>query len=404
MAQHAEGGNHSRQSASGLLLRDNVYGTLAEDAARRDLTVNALYYDAGKFEVFDHVHGLQDLEKRSVCIIGDPEQRYTEDPVRMLRVVRFAAKLDFSIDQQTAAAIPHCAHLLEEIPAARLFDEFLKLFLAGYAARTLDKLLECDLLRYLFPNTNVCMQQDEKALALVQAAMGNTDQRIAQDKPVTPAFILAALLWPVVSKQFNRLEGNGEAPMVAMHTAAQSAIAGVMRHIDPAPFQPADARDLGVSTALAAAIRTQGGRTGRASSLPGRLRFPAAEGASRGRHRRVGQLVDSHSGTASGTTSGKSGVCTGPPQAIRKNPDTPPPPRMTPAYIALGSNLSRPQSQLQQAVTALAVLPDTRLVRVSSIYRSTAVGPGTQPDYLNAVLLLDTKLSPLALLDAMQLN
>jgi poly(A) polymerase len=226
-----QGGNHSRQSASGLLLRDNVYGTLAEDAARRDLTINALYYDAGKFEVFDHVHGLQDLEKRSVCIIGDPDQRYTEDPVRMLRVVRFAAKLDFSIDQHTAAAIPRCAPLLEEIPAARLFDEFLKLFLAGYAARTLDKLLECDLLRYLFPDTNVCMQEDEKALALVQAAMGNTDQRIAQDKPVTPAFILAALLWPVVRKQFNLLEGNGEAPMVAMHTATQSAIADVMRHI-----------------------------------------------------------------------------------------------------------------------------------------------------------------------------
>ncbi len=229
--QHENGGNHSRQSASGLLLRDNVYGTLAEDAARRDLTVNALYYDAGKFEVFDHVHGLQDLEKRSVCIIGNPEQRYTEDPVRMLRVVRFAAKLDFSIDQQTAAAIPQCAHLLGEIPAARLFDEFLKLFLAGVAARTLDKLLECDLLRYLFPETNACMQQDEKALALVQAAMSNTDQRIAQDKPVTPAFILAALLWPVVSTQFNRLEGNGEAPMVAMHTAAQNAIADAMRHI-----------------------------------------------------------------------------------------------------------------------------------------------------------------------------
>ncbi len=229
--QHQVGGNQSRQSASGLLLRDNVYGTLAEDAARRDLTVNALYYDAGKFEVFDHVHGLQDLEKRTICIIGDPEQRYTEDPVRMLRVVRFAAKLDFSIDQPSATAIPRCAHLLAEIPAARLFDEFLKLFLAGYAARTLDKLLECDLLQYLFPDTNTCVQDDQKALALVRAAMGNTDQRIAQDKPVTPAFILAALLWPVVSRQFIRLEGAGEAPMVAMHTAAENAIANAMRHI-----------------------------------------------------------------------------------------------------------------------------------------------------------------------------
>ena len=229
--QDEKGGNHSRQSASGLLLRDNVYGTLEEDAARRDLSVNALYYDSGKFEVFDHLHGLKDLENRTICIIGIAEQRYTEDPVRMLRVVRFAAKLDFSIDQQTAEAIPRCAHLLAEIPAARLFDEFLKLFLAGNAARTLDNLLEYDLLRYLFPGTSKCIQQDDKALTLVQAAMGNTDERIAEGKHVTPAFILAALLWPIVSKQFEVLESSGEAPMVAMHSAAHSAITEAVKHI-----------------------------------------------------------------------------------------------------------------------------------------------------------------------------
>ena len=225
------GGNHSRQSASGLLLRDNVYGTLEEDAARRDLTVNALYYDAGTFEVFDHVNGLQDLEHRSIRIIGDPEQRYTEDPVRMLRVVRFAAKLEFTINADTAAAIPRCAHLLAEIPAARLFDEFLKLFLTGYAARTLDKLLEYDLFRYLFPDTLACIQRDPGALALVRAAMGNTDERIAQDKPVTPAFILAALLWPTVREEFERLEAAGEAPMVAMNTAGQNAVGNAVQHL-----------------------------------------------------------------------------------------------------------------------------------------------------------------------------
>ena len=226
-----KGGNHSRQSASGLLLRDNVYGTLEEDAARRDLTVNALYYDAGKFEVFDHVHGLQDLQKRSICIIGDPDQRYTEDPVRMLRVVRFAAKLDFSIDHHTADAIPRCAHLLAEIPAARLFDEFLKLFLAGYAAPTLDKLMQHKLLQYLFPDTNTCLSKGQAALALVQAAMHNTDQRIAQGKPVTPAFILAALLWPVVTEQSRHLKNQGEPPMVAMHNASQRAIGDAAQHL-----------------------------------------------------------------------------------------------------------------------------------------------------------------------------
>lgn len=225
------GGNHSRQSASGLLLRDNVYGTLEEDAVRRDLTVNALYYDAGKFEVFDHVHGLEDLQQRSICVIGDPAVRFREDPVRMLRVVRFAAKLDFDIDGNTAAAIPECAHLLREIPAARLFDEFLKLFLAGYGAATLEQLLRHDLLQYLFPETSELLQRQERSLALVRAAMANTDKRIAQDKPVTPAFILAALLWPVAEQLAAQLEQQGDAPMVAMHSAAQQTIAEATQHI-----------------------------------------------------------------------------------------------------------------------------------------------------------------------------
>ena len=224
-------GHHSKQSASGLLLRDNVYGTLEEDAVRRDLTVNALYYDARSFEVYDHVQGLADLERRAICIIGDPEQRYTEDPVRMLRVLRFAAKLDFSIDDDTAAAIPHCAHLLAEIPAARLFDEFLKLFLSGHAAATLEQLLRHDLLRYLFPDTDAHLQEDEYALTLARAAMKNTDLRIAQEKPVTPAFQLAALLWPPVKDHFARLQANGETPMSAMHLAGQQAISGVLHHI-----------------------------------------------------------------------------------------------------------------------------------------------------------------------------
>jgi poly(A) polymerase len=230
-APNDRGANHSRQSASGRLLRDNVYGTLEEDAVRRDLTVNALYYDAGKFEVFDHVHGLQDLERRSICVIGDPAVRYREDPVRMLRVVRFAAKLDFKIDHDTARAIPVCAPLLGEIPAARLFDEFLKLFLAGYAAATLEKLLRHDLLRYLFPETNEHLHREATSLALVRAAMRNTDERIAQDKPVTPAFLLAALLWPVAQRHAQHLQHRGDPPMVAMHSAGQQTIAEATHHI-----------------------------------------------------------------------------------------------------------------------------------------------------------------------------
>ncbi|MEP5566747.1 MAG: polynucleotide adenylyltransferase PcnB [Halioglobus sp.] len=230
-ASPAKGGNHSRQSDKGLLLRDNVYGTLEEDAVRRDLTVNALYYDSGKFEVFDHVGGLTDLKKRLIRIIGEPAVRYREDPVRMLRAVRFAAKLDFGIEKNTAKAIPKCASLLREIPSARLFDEFLKLFLSGYAAATLEQLLQHDLLQYLFDETSHLLHQDAMSLALVRAAMANTDKRIAEDKPVTPAFILAALLWPVASRTAAQLENRGEPAMVAMHNASQQTISEASQQI-----------------------------------------------------------------------------------------------------------------------------------------------------------------------------
>jgi poly(A) polymerase len=224
-------GNHSRQSDSGMLLRDNVYGTLEEDAARRDLTVNALYYDSGNFEIFDHTDGLRDLERRCICIIGDPTARYREDPVRMLRVLRFAAKLEFDIDPDTANAIATCAPLLDNIPAARLFDEFLKLFLSGYAAPTLEKLLEFGLFESLFPDSYRALEADPLSLPLLRAAMQNTDARIAQGKPVTPAFILAAILWPEVSRLERKLRERGDAPMVAMHSGGAQAVSSAAQRI-----------------------------------------------------------------------------------------------------------------------------------------------------------------------------
>ncbi|MCP5191232.1 MAG: polynucleotide adenylyltransferase PcnB, partial [Pseudomonadales bacterium] len=176
-------------------------------------------------------HGLKDLERRSICIIGEPAVRFTEDPVRMLRVLRFAAKLAFNIDSHTARAIPGCAHLLAEIPAARLFDEFLKLFLSGYAAATFDMLIRHKLMLYLFPDSYAEILRHAVAHALVRAAMASTDQRIAQDKPVTPAFILAALLWPVVQREALRLRERGDPPLAAMHSAAQEAVSEAARNI-----------------------------------------------------------------------------------------------------------------------------------------------------------------------------
>jgi poly(A) polymerase len=221
----------ARQNDSGMLLRDNVYGSLEEDAVRRDFTVNALYYSSADFCVYDYVDGLQDIESSEIRIIGDAEKRYREDPVRMLRAVRFAAKLDFTIAESTQAPIAGLAYMLEAVPAARLFDEILKLFLAGYALPTFRLLREHQLLEHLFPATASEVEESPLAVALIEAAMQSTDERIAADKPVTPAFILAALLWPSVVQLRNSLEDNGMAPTEALAEASQSLISEQLHHI-----------------------------------------------------------------------------------------------------------------------------------------------------------------------------
>ena len=219
-----------RESDKGLLLRDNVYGTLDEDAARRDLTVNAMYYDPDSRQVYDHMTGVEDIRNRLVRIIGDPQQRYREDPVRMLRVIRFSAKLQFDIETETEHAIQVCSPLLSEIPAARLFDEFLKLFMAGYARPTLQLLDHHGLLQHLFPEPAHHFQRNEAARQMVLEATANTDQRVREGKPVTPAFLLAALHWPVVQHVAAQLEHAGEPPIQAVHSAGQQVIAEACLH------------------------------------------------------------------------------------------------------------------------------------------------------------------------------
>ena len=179
---------HRSHGSNGVLLRDNLYGTLEEDAFRRDFTVNGLYYNPASGELIDYVDGLEDLEDRKLRLIGDPARRLREDPVRILRAIRFKAKLGFSFHDSLAEAIPDSAELLCVIPAARLFDEFNKLFLHGYAERAWQLLGELDLTNILFPTVD---PEDP----LVTRAMRSTDERVAEDKPVTPGFLLAALLW-----------------------------------------------------------------------------------------------------------------------------------------------------------------------------------------------------------------
>jgi len=267
----ADGEGEAHRGESGVLLRDNVYGTLEEDAVRRDLTINALYYSSGDFAVHDQVGGLADLQARLVRIIGDPHERYREDPVRMLRVVRFAAKLGFRIEQHTAAAIKEAAGLLDAIPAARLFDEILKLFLAGQGAATLQLLRRHHLLEHLFPEAEQHMARDVRAAELMAAAMASTDRRVAEDRPVTPAFILAALLWPAASLRAEQLRDRGEPPVPAMHSAAQQVIAEACHRVAiPKRFsQP-------MREIWELQHRLENPRGKRAAELPEQRRFRAA--------------------------------------------------------------------------------------------------------------------------------
>lgn len=216
-----------REMENGRILRDNVFGTIEEDAWRRDFTVNALFYNVDDFSVVDYVGGMTDLNDGVLRLIGDPEQRYREDPVRMLRAARFAAKLGFIIHPGTEAPIARLASLLLEIPPARLFEEVLKLFLGGCAVQTFEKLRHYGLFAHLFPQTERSLAHEEKGfpITFVARALENTDSRIAEGKPVTPAFLFAALLWEPVRERAAQLRAEGADEQVAMQQAADEVLA-----------------------------------------------------------------------------------------------------------------------------------------------------------------------------------
>ncbi|MDH3614787.1 MAG: polynucleotide adenylyltransferase PcnB [Gammaproteobacteria bacterium] len=179
----------------GRIVRDNVYGSIEEDVQRRDFTCNALYYNIADFSIWDYVGGVRDVERKRLVLIGDPDMRMREDPVRMLRAVRFAAKLGFTIDAAAEKAMAKDVPLLANVPAARLFDEFLKLFQSGYAEQTFDLLREYKLFAELFPATDKELDEDPSFLQFVKAALQNTDRRVRADKSVTPMFLIGVFLW-----------------------------------------------------------------------------------------------------------------------------------------------------------------------------------------------------------------
>ena len=216
-------GSGSREMGDeGRIHRDNVYGTIEDDAVRRDFTANALYYAIEDFSVRDYVGGFEDVQARVLRLIGDPEARYREDPVRMLRAVRLAAKLDFSIEPASAEPIPRLATLLSGAAPARLFDECLKMFLAGHAEKSFLGLEANGLLPALFPETAKALATNRSGAlrgTLLQA-LRNTDARVAADQPVTPAFLFAALLWPAYVRELAVLQKNGVDATIAQQRAA----------------------------------------------------------------------------------------------------------------------------------------------------------------------------------------
>ncbi len=202
----------------GRVLRDNVFGSQAEDARRRDFTVNALYFDPASETIVDYHGGLADLKKRVLRVIGDPATRYREDPVRMLRAVRLAAKLGLTIDPATRAPIRRLAPLMERVPPARLFDEMLKLLLSGHASACLRQLRDEGLHHGVLPLLDVILEQP-LGERFVTLALAQTDERVRTDRPVSPAFLFAALLWHEVLASWRAREKRGERPTPALEAA-----------------------------------------------------------------------------------------------------------------------------------------------------------------------------------------
>ena len=205
-----------KTASDGAIVRDNLYGTLKEDAFRRDFSVNGLYYDIQKSQVIDYVDGLEALNNSEIRMIGKPVERFKEDPVRMIRAIRFKVKLGATIDSKISKSITNQAHLLANIPAARLYDECIKLFHNENAYEIFEQLLKFGLLNYLFPQT-------EKTL-FINKTLLNTSKRIKNGKPVTPAFLFAVFLWDAQNKRFNELNKKKNSRIFTMTQASEDVI------------------------------------------------------------------------------------------------------------------------------------------------------------------------------------
>lgn len=234
------GASEAETDEHGRILHDNVFGSQQEDAARRDFTVNALYYDPSTETVVDFHHGVADLRQKTLRMIGEPVRRYREDPVRMLRAVRLAAKLGLNIDPAARTPIRDMASLLENLPPARLFDEMLKLLTSGHAVRCVRQLREEGLHHGLLPLLDVIFEQP-LGERFVMLALTRTDERIREGKSISPGFLFATLLWHEVLASWNKRK---------QHAAAIPALFDAMNDV-----LDAQAEKLAITKRIAADIK-----------------------------------------------------------------------------------------------------------------------------------------------------
>jgi poly(A) polymerase len=258
---------------SGRILRDNLYGSIDDDVWRRDFTANALYYNIEDFSIWDYVGGVEDVRARVLRVVGDPATRFREDPVRMLRALRFAAKLDFTLAPETAAPIPSLRHLLPEVPAARLFDEMMKMFLKGAALASWRLLTQYQLEAALFPGTARFFAEHEAAAErkLLERGLASTDARIAADKPVTPTFLFAVLLYGPIRAVATRMQEKGAPETQALFLACDQVVKAEQKSVSIPKRFTLPMRDM---LALQPRFRRRDGR--RALALLESTRFRAA--------------------------------------------------------------------------------------------------------------------------------
>ncbi len=230
-------------AANGRILRDNVWGSQAEDATRRDFTINAMYYDPHTETVLDYHGGIEDIAAKTIRMIGEPTQRYREDPVRMLRAIRFAAKTNFSIEPKTRAPLEQLGYLIQDVPSARLFDEILKLLMSGHAWSSIAQLQAAGLHHKILPLIDA-ITSDEERLKFVKKSLENTDARIKSGKPVSAGFLFATLLWHDVQEAWAKHEHHDMPAIPALHAAIDEVLESQKSFLGMQRRHEADMREI----------------------------------------------------------------------------------------------------------------------------------------------------------------